>query len=74
MLPLPQVLCGLPVYIKFAGAAVMMIRRWLEADDIPSDDEDAKTRYFDHIHVKTFDRPRPGSFDPYLALKVVLID
>ena len=41
-LPLPpthQVLCGLPVYVKFAGAAVSCLRRWLTAETIPSDEK-----------------------------------
>ena len=44
-----QVLCGLPVYIKFAGAAVAMLRRWLTADDIPSD-ETREAEFLANVH------------------------
>ncbi|XP_011406684.1 PREDICTED: uncharacterized protein LOC100634258 [Amphimedon queenslandica] len=33
-----KVLCGLPVYVKFAGAAVTILRRWLKADTINDED------------------------------------
>lgn len=45
-----QVLCALPVYVKFAGAAVEVLRRWLQSDDIPSDDDTIKETYFARIH------------------------
>ncbi len=58
----PQVVCGLPVYIKFAGAAVVLLRRWLDAEDIP-DDEKAIGDYLDHIHVAKFGERSPLTFD-----------
>ena len=47
-----QVLCGFPVYIKFAGSSVTLLRRWLYAEEIDSDDELAKNEYFSRIHHK----------------------
>ena len=40
----------MPVYIKFAGAAVMVLHRWLQADEVPSDDESARDHFLEHIH------------------------
>ncbi len=44
-----QLLCGLQVYVKFAGSVVMILRRWLEADAIDSDDDQAQADYLSII-------------------------
>lgn len=44
-----QLLCGLQVYIKFAGSVVVILRRWLEADSIDSDDDQAQADYLSVI-------------------------
>jgi hypothetical protein len=33
-----KVLCGLPIYVKFAGTAVTFLRRWLVSDELDDDD------------------------------------
>ena len=45
----PQVLCGLPMYVKFAGSVVVALRRWMDAPEINPEDEAAKKNYFDNI-------------------------
>jgi len=62
-----KVLCGLPVYIKFAGSAVMLLRRWLDADDIPSEDEDGKNDYFRNIHCQGGRMEEPPSLELALS-------
>ena len=42
-------LCGLPVYVKFAGSTVVALRRWMEAPDIDDEDDIARKNYFDNI-------------------------
>ena len=44
-----QVLCGLPVYLKFAGAVVEVLKRWLHSDELLVDEE-ARESYFAQIH------------------------
>lgn len=46
---LPQLLCGIQVYIKFAGSVVIILRRWLEADTIDSDNDQAQADYLSII-------------------------
>ena len=48
---IPQVLCGLPMYVKFAGSAVVALRRWMEAPEIDPENETAKRNYFENIFV-----------------------
>ena len=52
-----QLLCGLQVYVKFAGSVVIMLRRWLDSEEIPSDDELTKNEYFSNIHQRISDKP-----------------
>ena len=49
---LPQVLCGLPMYVKFAGSVVVALRRWMDAPEINPDDETTKRNYFDNIYKR----------------------
>jgi hypothetical protein len=51
-----KVLCGLPVYVKFAGAAVACLRRWLSAENIPSD-EKMEAQFLDNIYSRAKDKP-----------------
>ena len=44
-----QVLCGFSVYIKFAGAAVECLRRWLSADCIPCNDR-LESEFLETVH------------------------
>lgn len=41
-----QVICGLPVYVKFAGATVGVLRRWLVATNLDDADEYTREMYF----------------------------
>ena len=45
------------MYVKFAGAVVIMLRRWLDSEEIPSDDELTKKEYFSNIHQRISDKP-----------------
>ena len=45
----------------------MLLRRWLGAPDVPSDEE-STSQFFQEIHIKKFNSPVP--YDPLLALKV----
>lgn len=45
-------LCGIQVYVKFAGAAVACLRRWLSADNIPPDEE-LEEQFLDNVHRYT---------------------
>ena len=47
-----QVLCGLPMYVKFAGSVVVALRRWMDAPEINPEDEATKKNYFDNIFVR----------------------
>ena len=42
---------GLPLYLKFAGAIVIALRRWLSADDIDEDNQVEMNKYFVTIHT-----------------------
>ena len=53
MLSVSQVLCGLPVYLKFAGAVVEVLKRWLQCEDTIRDDYE-KESYFAQIHRTRF--------------------
>ena len=46
-------LCGLPVYLKFAGAVVEVLKRWLQCEETIRDDYD-KEAYFAQIHRTRF--------------------
>ena len=37
------------MYVKFAGSAVVALRRWMDAPEINPEDESAKQNYFDNI-------------------------
>ncbi|CAI8017390.1 POC1 centriolar protein homolog A [Geodia barretti] len=50
-----KVLCGLPVYVKFAGAAVSCLRRWLTAETIPSD-EKLEEEFLASVHKRPRNR------------------
>ena len=45
------------MYVKFAGSVVIMLRRWLDSEEIPSDDELTKNEYFSNIHQRISDKP-----------------
>ena len=47
-----KVLCGLPMYVKFAGSVVVALRRWMDAPEINPEDETAKKNYFDNIFIR----------------------
>ena len=45
-------LCGLPMYVKFAGSAVVALRRWMDAPEIDPEDEAARSNYLDNIYTR----------------------
>ena len=42
-----QLLCGIPIYTKFAGAAVNVLKRWLKATEIG--DEYLEQKYLEDL-------------------------
>ena len=56
-LPPEQVICGLPVYVKFAGATVGVLRRWLVATDLDDADEYTREMYFVELAMLQSDEP-----------------
>lgn len=46
-----KLVLGLPLYLKFAGAIVIALRRWLSADDIDEDNQVEMNKYFVTIHT-----------------------
>ena len=40
-------LCGIPVYVKFAGTAINILRRWLKSTEI--EDEYLEQKYLEDL-------------------------
>ena len=55
-----QLVLGLPLYLKFAGAIIIALKRWLSADDIDEDNEVEMDKYFVTIHTAPLRMPAIG--------------
>ena len=55
-----QLVLGLPLYLKFAGAIIIALKRWLSADDIDEDNEVEMDKYFVTIHTAPLRLPAIG--------------
>lgn len=60
--PFPvQLILGLPIFLKFAGAAIVALKRWLHAEEIDEDSEGEIDKYFSTIHTPPY-VPRMETF------------
>lgn len=68
--PFPgQLILGLPIFLKFAGAAIVALKRWLHAEEVDEDSEAEIDKYFSTIHTPPY-VPRLDTF-AYTPLTLV---